>query len=46
MNKVQQVIYITMKDFECENNKLIVKEGEFYFQGKKYIITNKEIKGA
>lgn len=47
MNKIQQTIYITATeiDVEPENKKLIVVNGEFYFQGKKYIIANKEIKG-
>lgn len=45
MTKLQQSIYITATDIEIENNKVVVKNGEFYFQGKKYIIADKEIKG-
>lgn len=45
MNKIQQTIYINATDVEIENNRLIVKNGEFYFQGKKYTIADKEIKG-
>lgn len=45
MTKLQQNIYITATDVECVDGKLIVKSGEFYFQGNKYTIENKEIKG-
>lgn len=46
MTKLQNTIYITATEIEVgENNKLIVKNGEFYFQGKKYTIADKEIKG-
>lgn len=47
MTKLQQTIYITATeiDVESESKKLIVVNGEFYFQGKKYLIANKEIKG-
>lgn len=43
MTKLQQTIYITATDIKVENNKLQVENGEFYFQGKKYKITNSEI---
>ena len=43
MNKIQTSIYITANDVNIENNKIIVINGEFYFQGKKYKIINGEI---
>lgn len=43
MTKLQQTIYITATKVDIENNKIIAIEGEFYFQGKKYEIKNKEI---
>ena len=43
MNKIQQSIYITATDVDIKDNKIIVINGEFYFQGKKYLIKNKEI---
>lgn len=43
MNKIQQSIYITATDVDIKDNKIIVINGEFYFQGKKYLIKEKEI---
>ena len=43
MTKLQQTIFITAKDIKLENTKIIVENGEFYFQGKKYKIANGEI---
>ena len=45
MTKIQQTIYISAKDVEIKDNKLVVKNGEFYFQDKKYYITDGQIKG-
>lgn len=46
MNKIQQTIWVNATKIECVDNKLIVIEGDFYFQGKKYTIAEKEIKGS
>lgn len=43
MNKIQTSIYITANDVKVENNKIIVINGEFYFQGTKYLIHDKKI---
>ena len=43
MNKIQTSIYITANDVNVENNKIIVINGEFYFQGTKYLIRDKKI---
>ncbi len=43
MNKLQQTIYITATKVDIKDNKIIAIDGEFYFQGKKYEIKNKEI---
>lgn len=40
MNKLQQVIYITATKVDIKDNKIIAINGEFYFQGKKYLIDN------
>ena len=43
MNKIQTTIYITATDVDIKDKKIIAVNGEFYFQGKKYLIKNKEI---
>ena len=47
MTKLQQTIYITATEIEIgEKNQILVKTGEFYFQGKKYTIAEKQIKSV
>lgn len=43
MNKLQTTVYITATKVDIENNKIIAVEGEFYFQGKRYKIKDKQI---
>lgn len=43
MNKIQVTIYITASDVDIKDKKIIVVNGEFYFQGKKYLIKDEEI---
>lgn len=46
MTKLQQTIYITATEIELsEKQQILVKTGEFYFQGKKYKIADMQIKG-
>lgn len=42
--KIITNLVINMTDFEVsEDKKIVVLQGYFYFQGKKYVIENKEI---
>lgn len=43
MNKQICTLYITPRDITVKDGKILIKEGEFYFQGKKYEIKNSEI---
>ena len=44
MNKIQTSLFIEADKIELdERGKIIVVNGQFYFQGKKYTIVNKEI---
>lgn len=45
MNKLQITIWANAKQIEMVDNKITVKDGDFYFNGKKYYIENGEIKG-
>lgn len=43
-SKIITNLVINMTDFEVdENKKIVVGRGYFYFQGRKYVIENKEI---
>lgn len=43
MNKTPITLWVTIKEPAIENGKIIVKKGEFYYNGKKYVIDNGEI---
>lgn len=44
MNKLQITIWATTEEPEIKDGKLTVKKGSFYWNGKKYLIENGEIK--
>lgn len=43
MEKIQKILFVTPSQLEIKDNKIFVVKGEFYFQGKKYLIENGEI---
>lgn len=44
MNKTPVTIWVNIDIPEIKDNKVIVKKGNFMYNGKKYIIENGEIK--
>lgn len=44
MNKIQITIWATAEEIEMVDNKITVKKGSFYYNNKKYMIENGEIK--
>ena len=43
MNKTPITIWVSIKEPAIENGKIIVKKGEFFYNGNKYIIENGKI---
>ncbi len=44
MNKTPITIWVDIIEPAIENNKIVVKKGTFYYEKKKYIIENGEIR--
>lgn len=44
MNKTPMTIWVDIIEPAIENNKIVVKKGTFYYEKKKYIIENGEIR--
>lgn len=44
MNKTPITIWVNIDEPGIINNKIVVKRGSFYYNNKKYIIDNGEIK--
>lgn len=43
MNKIQATIWINATKIDMENNKIVCKDGTFYFNGKLYTIKDGNI---
>lgn len=43
MNKTPITIWVNIEEPAIENGKIVVKKGNFYYNGKKYILENGEI---
>lgn len=43
MNKTPITIWVNIEEPAIENGKIVVKRGNFYYNGKKYILENGEI---
>lgn len=44
MNKTPITIWVNIEEPAIENGKIVVKKGNFYYNNKKYLIENGNIK--